>query len=171
VTTSPDPDTGYTIPPSHFYTHQIPADLIFGRRDDARLKTSASYVETAVIDPIGSTGVTAFNGWDGRRTVKTATPALYSELFMTSDNWGIMEYNPSVPYANKIPPNSDPQYYSSELRNLWNFRPHLLVPFAWSDVPSLKAYNIKNSVFQKSLRDLVKSIGAKPWFSWRATLH
>jgi len=171
ITTSPDPDTGFTVPASHFYTHQIPADFIFGHSDDPRLKTSASYVETAVIDPIGSTGVTAFNGWDGRRAFKTATPMLFSALFMTSDNWGILEYNPSLPYANNIAPSSDPQYYASELRNLWNFRPHLLVPFAWSDDPVHKAANIKNSQFGKALRDFVNDVGKKPWFSWRAILR
>src|SRR5262245_44575324 len=93
ITTSPDPVTHFQIPGSRFYSHQIPADMIFGKRDTARLKTSASYISTAVIDPIGSTGVTAFNGFNGRTHSKTATPQLYSALFMTSDNWGIMEYN------------------------------------------------------------------------------
>jgi hypothetical protein len=171
MTSSADPDTGFTIPPSHLYTHQIPADLIFGKNDDPRLKTSASYIETAVIDPLGSTGVTAFNGWDGRHSFETATPPLFSTLFMTSNNWGIMEYNPSLPYANNIAPNSDPQYYATQLRNLWNFRPHLLVPFGWSDDPSRKAANIKGSPFQKALRDFVASVGKKPWFSWHATLQ
>jgi hypothetical protein len=171
ITTTPDPDTGFTIPASHFYTHQIPADLIFGKSDDPRLKTSASYIQTAVINPIGSTGVTAFNGWDGRHSFETATPELFSTLFMTSDSWGILEYNPSLPYSNSIAPNSDPQYYAAALRSLWNFRPHLLVPFAWSDDPIHKAADIKGSAFQKALRDFVNSVGKKPWFSWRVALQ
>jgi hypothetical protein len=171
VTTSPDPISGFTIPASHFYTHQIPADFIFGQSDSPRLQTSASYVQTAVVNPIGSTGVTAFNGWDGKHSFETATPELFSSLFMTSNDWGIPEYNPSLPYANNIAPNSDPQYYSAQLRSLWNFRPHLVVPFAWTDEPSFKASDIKGSVFQRALRDLVGSVGQKPWFSWRATLQ
>jgi len=171
ITTSPDPDSGYTVPGSHFYTHQLPADFIFGQSNDPRLKTSASYVQTAVINPVGSTAVTAFNGWDGRHEKETATANLFAALFMTSNDWGIMEYNPSIPYSDKIPPNSDPQYYALQLRTLWNFRPHVIVPFAWTDDPNLKIYDIKNSAFQKALRNLIASIGNKPWFSWRATLQ
>src|SRR5215471_16041406 len=100
------------------------------RRELSIIKTSASSIQTAVVTPFGSTGVTAFNGWDGRNAARTATPALYSALYMTSDDWGIMEYNPSVPYANNVAPNGDPQYYASELRNLWNFGPHVIAPFA-----------------------------------------
>src|SRR5262249_44722264 len=102
---------------------------------------------------------------------ETATPTLFSALFMTSNSWGILEYNPSLPYANNIAPNSDPQYYAAQLRNVWNFRPHLLVPFAWSDDPSHKAANIKNSTFQLALRDLINTVGRKPWFSWHTTLQ
>jgi hypothetical protein len=171
VTTSGDPDTGYTIPASHYYTHQIPADFIFGRSDDPRLQTSASYVETAVINPIGSTGVTAFNGWDGKHSFETATPTLFSALFMTSDSWGILEYNPSLPYANNIAPNPDTQYYANQLRNLWNFRPHLLVPFAWTDDPVHRDADIKGRPFQKALKDFINSVGKKPWYSWRSALQ
>jgi hypothetical protein len=56
----------FQIPYSRFYSHQIPADLIFGESDNPRIRTSASYIETAVLEPFGGTGVTAFNGWDGR---------------------------------------------------------------------------------------------------------
>ena len=90
---------------------------------------------------------------------------------MTSDDWGIMEYNPSVRYANNVPPNPDPQYYASELRNLWNFRLHVIVPFAWTDNSDLKLYDIKDGPFQKALRNLINSIGKTPWFSWRVMLQ
>jgi hypothetical protein len=168
MTTSPDPDTGFTIPPSHFYSHQIPGDFIFGQSVNTRLKTSASYVSTAVIDPVGSTAVTAFNGFDGRHHIKTATPELFSSLFMTSDNWGLVEYNPSIPYDLSVPPSSDERYYINELRLLYNFRPHLIVPILWSDYPIHKDARIQGSVFERALHDFVEAIGKTPWFSWRA---
>ena len=171
ITTSPDPNTGFTIPASRYYSHQIPADLIFGRTNDKRLLTSGSYIESAILEPLGSTGVTAFNGWDGKRHVKTATPQLYSELFMTSDHWGIMEYNPSMPYNNLIAPSSDLRYYMNELRILYNFRPHVIVPFAWSDLSLHKRFTIQNTVFEKALRQFIQEIGRTPWYSWRATLR
>ncbi len=171
ITTSPDPATGYRIPPARYYTHQIPGDLIFGDTDNPRLRMSASPIKTAVIDPIGSTGVTAFNGFDGRKHVKTATPELYSNLYMTSDNWGIMEYNPSMPYAPTMPPSNDLRYYMTELRMLQNFHPHVLIPFAWSDYPQHKHFNIQGSTFEKALKQFVKDVGNTPWFSWRAKLR
>ncbi len=169
ITTTPDPTAGFTVPASRFYTHQIPADFIFGKSDDPRLKTSASYVETAIINPIASSGVTAFNGYDGKKHFKTATPALFSSLFMTSDNWGVLEYNPSVPYSNTIPASSDPQYYAAELRMLWGFRPHLIVPVLWSDNPAHKNLSIKGTVYERALRDFVRDVGRTPWYSWRRT--
>jgi hypothetical protein len=171
MTTTPDPESGFTIPASRFYTHQIPADFIFGQKDNRRLRTSASYVETTIASGLASTGVTAFNGWDGRKHMKTATPALYSSLFMTSDDWGIVEYNPSMPYDNSIAPSNDFNYYMTELRLLWNFRPHLLVPVLWSDDPVHKSANIKGSLFERALRDFVRLVGRTPWVSWRATLR
>ena len=167
VTTSADPATGFKIPASRFYTHQIPADRIFGKSNDPRLKTSASYIETTIINPLGSTGVTAFNGFDGKRHAKTATPALFSALFKTSDNWGVVEYNPSVPYRNDIPPSSDERYYASELRMLWNFRPHIIVPVLWSDLPGHKSLSIKGTAYERALKGFVREVGKSPWYSLR----
>jgi len=167
ITHSPDPDTGFTIPPSRYYAYQIPADFIFGESDNLRLRTSASYVETALIEPIGSPGVTAFNGYNGKRHLKTATPKLYSALYLAGTNWGILEYNPSIPYDNAIPPSGDESYYLSELHQLYAFRPHLIVPFAWSDIPIHKRYSIKGSAFERGLRRFVQEAGNTPWFSWK----
>lgn len=170
MTTSPDPMTGFTIPAARYYTHQIPADFIFGQSDNLRLRTSASPISTAIIDPVGSTGVTAFNGYDGRNFLKTATPSLFSSLFSSSDNWGIMEYNPCVPYSNSLAPSSDLNYYMNELRVLHNFQPHVLIPFAWSDYPQHKMYSLRNSTFERALHQFVQEIGKTPWFSWHARL-
>jgi hypothetical protein len=170
VTSSPDPETGFKIPADRYYSYQIPADMIFGQSDSLRLKTSASYVDTAFIDPLGSTGVTAFNGYNGKKHFKTATPQLFSALFLASDNWGILEYNPSIPYDNKIPPSADADYYYRELLQVYAFRPHVLVPFAWTDLPEHKRYNIKGAAFERGLRRLVQEVGDTPWFSWRQVL-
>jgi hypothetical protein len=163
----PDPAAGFQIPAARYYTHQIPADLIFGRSDTTRLKTSASYIATAILDPIASTGVTAFNGFNGRTHSKTATPELYARLYRTSDNWGIMEYNPSIPYAKHVPPANDIRYYNGELRMLYNFRPHVLVPFAWTDYEDHRTFSIKGSVFERALRQFVQEVGGMPWNSAR----
>jgi hypothetical protein len=171
ITTSPAPASGFQIPFSRFYSHQIPADLIFGESDNPRIRTSASYIETAVLEPFGGTGVTAFNGWDGKGHKKTATPELYSQLFMTSDNWGIMEYNPSLSYSNDVPSSDDLPYYMNELRMLWQFRPHVIIPFAWSDLPEHRQFSIQGTMFEQALNRFVRDVGQRPWFSWRAVLR
>jgi len=141
--------------------------MIFGQRETPRLKTSASGIASAVLAPIGSTGVTAFNGFNGRTHSKTATPELYAALYRTSDNWGIMEYNPSIPYANSIPPSGDIRYNMDELNMLYNYRPHVVIPFAWSDYPDHKAFSIKGTTFERALHQLVQEIGGIPWSSPR----
>jgi len=148
MTTSPDPETRRTIPANRFYSHQIPADFLFGDRNSIRLKTSASFAETAVIAPTGSTGVTVFNTFDGKNHKKTGTDALFKML--SANNWGIFEYNPSVP------PSSDVSYYLAELRNVARFRPHVIVPFAWTNEPALQSYRIQGRAFEKALREFVR---------------
>src|SRR4030095_6437245 len=77
ITPSPAPETGLTVPASRYYTHQIPADFLFGQPENLRRQTSASVIKTAMIDPVGSSGVTAFNTFDGKNYAKTAVPSLF----------------------------------------------------------------------------------------------
>ena len=167
ITTSKDPVSGFTIPPSRFYTHQIPADFLFGNKEGVRLETSASFLETAFAGPVASAGVTAFNVYTGERHAKTAAPPLFAALTGGADHWGILEYNPSVPANESIAPSPDEDYYVQELEELYRFRPHVLVPFAWSDVPEHRRYRIQGSAFERGLRRFVERYGNSPWFSLR----
>ncbi len=92
-------------------------------------------------------------------------------MYLAGDHWGILEYNPSIPYDNAIPPARDEEYYLEELRQLYVYRPHVLVPFAWSDIPEHKRYSIKDSPFEQGLRRFVQQAGNTPWFSWRRVLQ
>ena len=163
ITTSPDPVSGFTIPGSRYYSHQIPGEFLFDERDNLRLRTSASSIQSARIAPYGSAGVTAFNAFDGRRHSKTATARLFSEIYRLSNNWGILEYGPSIPNDDGIPPHDDEQYYLRELRQLYSFRPHVIVPFAWTDLPELRRYSIKGTAFERALRRFVQEVGKEPW--------
>jgi hypothetical protein len=153
ITTSPDPVTHTTVPANRFYSHQIPADFLFGDSNSVRLKTSASYAETAVIAPVGSTGVTVFNTFDGKTHKKTGTAELFRKL--SSNNWGIFEYNPSVPIRTAQEPSAEVEYYLSELKSLATFRPHIIVPFAWTNEEGLKGYRIQGRAFETALRRFV----------------
>ena len=151
------------LPESRFYSHQIPGDFLFEEKNHARLKTSASSVNTAFIAPYGSAGVTTFNSFDGKKTKRTATPDLFRVLSRSSSNWGIFEYNPSTPADGVSGPSTDQNYYLKELRSLYSFRPHVIVPFAYTDAPNLKAYRIKDSTFETALKRFVEEVGATPW--------
>jgi hypothetical protein len=157
----------FRVPASRFYSHQIPADYLFGSQDSLRLRTSASPVRTAFVFPAGSTGVTVFNTFDGRRHKKTGAPALFDVVSRASANWGIFEYNPSVPigaagYSGKKA-SSDIFYYLAELRTLNAFHPHVIVPFAWTDVPSQQNLNIQKSTFEIALHRFIQLVGNTPW--------
>jgi hypothetical protein len=162
ITTSPDTSTGFTIPASRYYTHQIPAEFLFGRPDNVRLKTSASALRTAFIFPKGSSGITAFNTFNGWRYGRTTSDKLFSALAGSSGDWGVLEYNPSVPSSN------DDSHFLTELRLLYAYRPHLIVPWAWSDSEDAKRYWIKDSSFERSLRRFIAEAGETPWFSLRS---
>jgi hypothetical protein len=155
ITTSPDPVTRRTVPADRFYSHQIPADFLFGDSNSLRLKTSASYVETALLGVTGSTGVTVFNTYDGKGHKKTGTDALFKKL--SGSTWGIFEYNPSVPIRTAEEPSADVAYYLAELRTLAKFRPRVIVPFAWTNEPNLKIYRIQDRAFETALRQFVSS--------------
>lgn len=162
ITTSPAPGTSFTVPPSRFYSHQIPADFLFGQRSNQRLVSSASPVETSFISPMGSTGVTVFNTFDGRNYGKTGTTELFKLLSRSGANWGVFEYNLSVPVRTDTP-STDMSYYMSELRTLYEYRPHVIVPFAWTDTPHLKTMNIQNTTFEAALKRFIADVGNVPW--------
>src|SRR5439155_773786 len=84
------PAPSFMIPSTRFYSHQIPAEFLFEQPRNIRLGTSASPLETAFIDPLGSAGVTAYNLFDGKRHLRTATPDLFSKIVARSRNWGVL---------------------------------------------------------------------------------
>ena len=146
----------------------LPSDtrgVSFRAGNDQRLKSSASPVRTAFISPIGSAGVTVFNLFDGKVHKKTGTTELFRQLSMSGPNWGIFEYNPSMPVgaATDSGPSTDMNYYLSELRRLYEYRPHVIVPFAWSNVPHHKNMNIQNSTFEAALKRFIAEVGNAPW--------
>jgi hypothetical protein len=144
---------GAKIPASRLYTHQIPADYLFGGKDTARINTSASPLETAWIPGVGSAGITVFNTYDGKTHSKTSNAAMFKRLEQSGTHWGILEYNPSVPAV------ADENYYLSELRALYAFKPSIIVPFAWTNAPQHKTYSIQNTAYERALRKFVQEAG------------
>ena len=155
LTTSADPATGLTIPPSRWYSYQIPADYIFGHSPsspDLRYLTSASSWSTADVRPFGGAGITSFNTYDGTahyRTLASVAPLLAG----LNTRWAILEWNPSVPSVD------DPAIYREEMGLVERHRPTLLVPYSWQD----PAYRVLNSGFELALSEMVGRMRNAPW--------
>jgi hypothetical protein len=143
---------GSRIPSARYYTHQIPADYLFGGRDAARLATSASPLETAFLPGLGSPGVTVFDTFNGRAHSKTSNTAMFKRLEQSGGNWGVVEYSPSVPAI------GDENHYLRELRTLYSFHPAIIVPFAWTNAEQHKVYRIQNTAYERALRKFVEEV-------------
>jgi hypothetical protein len=140
------------IPASRFYTHQIPADYVFARKNTLRLETSASPLETAFLPVIASPGVTIFDLFNGRTYIKTSNTDMFRKLEKAGTRWGILEYNPSVPAT------ADEKYYMSTLHTLYSFHPAIIAPFAWTNIEMHKRYRIQDTAFEHALKKFVEQI-------------
>ncbi len=147
VTTSRDPATGARVPPTRWYSDQIPADWVFGhspQEPDLRFVTSASAWWTADVAPFGTLGITAFAANTGgvvNRTLRQVAPLIGARDI----RWGILEWHPSVPEHPSL------QVYLEEVELVERFRPALVVPIYWGD----PTYRIQDSGFEVALRELV----------------
>lgn len=155
ITTTTDPETGQTVPADRWYSHQIPADYLFGfspENPNPRLITSASPHWTADISPYGGLGITAFNvnvgGGNFAETLRTVIPHLAAR----NRRWAILEWNPSVPVSNTL------DVYEREMALIEQYRPAVLTPWAWGD----PYYLVLNAPFETALRDLIARIKNTP---------
>ncbi len=150
ITTSPDPETGATVPAERWYSYQVPADYLFGgtpENPNWRFVSSASAWWTADISPYGSIGITAFNvnfGTWFARTLSQVAPHLAER----DRRWGIIEWNPSVPTSPSL------DIYTDEMAVVERYRPSLLIPYAWGHSPE----QVQDTGFEVALRDLIARI-------------
>jgi hypothetical protein len=54
-------------------------------------------------------------------------------------------------------------YFLGELQTLSAFHPHVIVPFAWTDIAEQSSLNIQRSTFEDTLRRYIQMIGKTPW--------
>lgn len=155
MTTSPDPETGLTVPAERWYSDQIPADYLFGFTPDnpnLRLHTSASPWWTADVSPYGALGITSFNANLGSgafaRTLLNVAPLISAH----NVRWGILEYHPSIPISNSA------QIYLEDMALIEQYRPALIVPIYWGN----PYYQIQNTGFEVALKQLVDRIKDGP---------
>ncbi|MDQ1355379.1 MAG: hypothetical protein QG657_5689 [Acidobacteriota bacterium] len=125
---------------THYYSHQIPGDYLFGTRPDdpnipflnPRYYSSASPLWTASTFSDVGLGVTMYDinfGTWYARTSRYLLPAVSS----ISNNWGAIEYNPEIipqgPGYN-IEPTSAQSIYEQIIK-LYNYNAHFIGIFKW----------------------------------------
>lgn len=126
---------GPPFPPERFYTHQIPADYLYGSfpgspNTSLRLHTSASPMSTALAPPPASVGVTSFDllfptGYE--RTSQHLVPALTA---LSLPNWGFPEYSPAWPAG--MPPESNVPLLASKIQEMADAGAHILCFSPWA---------------------------------------
>lgn len=162
MTTSPDPETGATIPPTRWYSYQIPSDYAFSGSPEApteRFLSSMSAWWTGDVTPYGGIGITAFNlDWSKHTPPSPITYTLRNVAPRIAERnlrWGIIEWNPGLlPFTGGVTDNQE--IYRQELETIERYRPSLVQPFAWGDPIN----RVQDSGFEVMLRDLVARINS-----------
>ncbi|HLP57858.1 MAG TPA: hypothetical protein VK186_03475, partial [Candidatus Deferrimicrobium sp.] len=126
-------DSGF--PKSHYYTHQIPGDYLFGSRPgdshlNPRYYSSASPLWTAYAYPDTGMGITLydinFGTWFARTTLYGIDAAR-----ALSTNWAALEYNPEVIPAGFTATLSTTQALYNQMMRLYNGNTHFISFFKW----------------------------------------
>ena len=126
------------FPNDQYFTHQIPADYLFGTRPNdpsipnlnARYYSSASPLWTADVYPEVGLGVTLYDINFGTWFARTTLYGIGAASAM-SDNWAALEYNPEVIPANVSASLSGVQTLYNEMVRLYNGDPHVISFFVW----------------------------------------
>ncbi|MEP6592584.1 MAG: hypothetical protein ABJC51_02780, partial [Acidobacteriota bacterium] len=160
MTTTPDA-SGATVPPTRWYSDQIPADYLFGftpENPDFRLLASASPWWTADVAPYGGIGLTAFGFRDIYGNYFRTLPGVLPRVVESRRRWGIFEWNPVVLATGDTSSRADPAAYRVDTDAIALYRPGVLAPFTWTN----SDYPVKDTGFEVALRDLVAKLGTEP---------
>lgn len=155
ITTSVELAGGTQVPAERWYSYQIPADFLWDHtpeEPDWRLETSASPWWTADVAPYGSLGITAFNVNYGGGSFGRTLANLAPHIGQLGRRWGILEWSPSIPFS------ATPDIYRAEMAIIEQYRPSLLVPWAWND-PN---YRVEGTGFEVALRELIQRLRGVP---------
>lgn len=161
MTTTPG-TAGVTVPPTRWYSDQIPADYLFGftpANPDFRFLASASPWWTADVAPYGGVGITAFGHRDIFGNYFRTLPGVFPQIAQRHLRWGIFEWNPLVLSADDSSSRQDPAPYRVDTDLLATHRPSVLVPFIWGD----PFYAVKDSGFEVALRELAVRLSTEPF--------
>ena len=156
------------ISPDRWYSHQIPADYLWGTNPAAKTKstrydTSASPLWTADVVPYGSVGATIFDlkvplEWGMGEFIRT-TEYILPDISAMSADWAVLEYDAETYwYADVPPPQSSPDFILNQYLHVYNYSPHLMNFWRWIDAP---CDIIKGTNKELALRSFVQKIRDK----------
>ena len=151
------------IPADRWFSHQIPADCLFGTSPanpygNGRYNTSASPIWTANNQPYGSPGATIYDNkfpdWIAR-TTDNALPAMEA----MAPIWAIMEYDAEgYPPGFNVTP-SDPNFILQQYLRVYQCGPHLINFWRWLESPP--EHQIKGMNKEIALRNFIQAIRDK----------
>jgi len=151
------------IGPEKIYSHQIPADYLFGNNPATavgvnRYITSASSLGTADNLPFGSMGATVFDIKFGENWFVRTTDYFIPDVSALSPNWGILEYDPETYPTGFVVAQSPPDFLTTQFLRPYQYNAHLLDFFRWRQDPE---HNIKGTNKEIALRDFVQLVRDK----------
>jgi len=156
------------LPANRFYSHQIPADYLFGTNPDManlnpRYYTSASPLWTANIQPWGSPGATIYDikfppEINPNEFVRTTQYALEAMADM-ADNWAIMEYDAETYPTGLTVKESSTADILNEYLKVYRAQPHLINFFRWLDTRG--EHQIKGKNKEKAFRQFIARVRDK----------
>lgn len=123
------------IPADRWYSHQIPADYLFGTQPSGgrldRYDTSASPLWTAGIAPLGSTGASIYDAMNGEGLIFRTTDHVFPAISAMSGNWAIMEYDAETyPKEGSFEQSPVDEILAQYLR-AYSYKPHLINFWRW----------------------------------------
>ncbi|MGD2086275.1 MAG: BACON domain-containing protein [Candidatus Aminicenantes bacterium] len=155
------------FPGDQYFTHQIPADYLFGTRPNdplipnlnARYYSSASPMWTADVYPDVGLGITLYDINFGTWFARTSLYGIGAVNAM-SDNWAALEYNPEVIPENVTTTLSSLQTLYNEMVRLYNGEPHVISFFVWKGTTS-QVYDFKGNNRETAAKQFFDAIKDK----------
>lgn len=149
-----------------WYSHQIPADYLWGRSPDSsgfesRLVSSASPLWTADTSPYGKTGITCFDIKypDGyRRTSEYLLPDLKS----SGRDWAVLEFDPfTIPPQFNLSQEGDIDLMVDKFQQAHDAGAHLMAIFKWEDASG--EHRTKDTPKLEALKRMWGGFPNRPW--------
>jgi len=158
------------IPAERWYSHQIPADYLFGTNPgtppaskNPRYYSSASPLWTAGVYPNASVGATIYDVKFPPEIFPSqflrTTDSILPDISAMSPDWAVMEYDAETYPTGFAVSQSGAEFIRNQFMRLYNYRAHFINFWRWIDTE--EGHTIKGMNKEAALRDFVRSIRDK----------